>query len=198
MKRAAVYCGAAEGINPIYKEQTIALGEWLLANNYELVYGGGKVGLMGIIADTILKGHGNVTGIMPKFLKDREIAHENLTTLEVVETMPERKTRMIDLADVFIALPGGPGTLEEISEVISLGRVAQHQNPCVLYNVAGYYDGLASFLIRWLLRDFYHKLIEIIFASQIHSVKLKHSLKIIKRLKHANIANLSGIRVLCN
>ena len=145
MKRAAVYCGAAEGINPIYKEQTIALGEWLLANNYELVYGGGKVGLMGIIADTILKGRGNVTGIMPKFLKDREIAHENLTTLEVVETMPERKTRMIDLADVFIALPGGPGTLEEISEVISLGRVAQHQNPCVLYNVAGYYDGLASF-----------------------------------------------------
>ena len=141
----SVYCGASLGNNEIYVEAAKSLGKWIANNGHTLIYGGGKAGLMGVIADEVLLHNGEVIGIIPTFLADRELSHPNLTRLEIVNTMSERKNRMIDLGDCYIALPGGPGTLEEISEVISWARIGQHQNPCILLNIGGYYDKLRAF-----------------------------------------------------
>lgn len=141
----AVYCGASVGNKAIYQEQTKVLGQWMIKNKYDLVYGGGNVGLMGILADTVIDNGGKAIGVMPKFLMERELAHQAITEMHIVTDMHERKRKMIDLADCYLALPGGPGTLEEISEVVSWGRVGEHQNPCVFFNVEGYYDLLAEF-----------------------------------------------------
>jgi uncharacterized protein (TIGR00730 family) len=122
-----------------------------------LVYGGGKVGLMGLLADTVIATGGNVIGVMPTFLVEREIAHQNLTEMYIVKDMHERKRKMIDLADCYLALPGGPGTLEEISEVVSWGRVGEHQNPCIFFNINGYYDLLASFFDQMVREGFLTK-----------------------------------------
>ncbi|WP_068268592.1 LOG family protein [Caviibacter abscessus] len=137
-----VYCGAHIGSKKIYSEKTKELGLWILKNNYTLVYGGGRVGLMGILSNEIMSNGGNVIGVMPKFLVEKEIANPNLTKLVIVESMPERKQYMIEKADVFIALPGGPGTLEEISEVISWARIGKNSSPCIVYNIDGYYNPL--------------------------------------------------------
>lgn len=157
MKKMAVYCGASAGNNPIYAEKAKELGQWMVENDYHLVYGGGKVGLMGIVADTVLSGGNQAIGVMPTFLVEREISHKELTELYTVKNMHERKKKMIDLADVYLALPGGPGTLEEISEVVSWGRVGEHKNPCIFYNVDGYYD---------LLADFFNKMVETGFLTE--------------------------------
>lgn len=137
-----VYCGASEGNNKVYKLKTIELGNWISKNDHHLVYGGGNVGLMGTIADTVISNNGYVTGIIPNFLVDREIAHPNLSELIRVDTMSERKSKMVSMGEVFIALPGGPGTLEEITEVISWSRLGKNNGPCILYNVNGYFDAL--------------------------------------------------------
>lgn len=155
--KITVYCGASSGVNPIYQEKTIELGKWIVSKKHSLVYGGGNVGLMGILADTVLENGGQVTGIMPTFLKEREIAHPNLTELIVVPDMSTRKAKMIALGDVFIALPGGPGTLEEITEVISWSRIGQNDGPCILYNIAGYFNPL---------RDMYDRMVAAGFLSQ--------------------------------
>lgn len=139
-----VYCGASEGLNNIYREKTIKLGQWIAKKNYNLVYGGGKVGLMGAIADTVISKGGEVIGIIPKFLEEREIAHTGISELISVDNMSERKYQMIELGDAFIALPGGPGTLEEITEVISWARIGKNNSPCILYNVNGYFDNLRA------------------------------------------------------
>ncbi|HBO37715.1 MAG TPA: TIGR00730 family Rossman fold protein [Pasteurellaceae bacterium] len=139
-----IFCGASTGINPVYREKSIELAEWMINKNHHLVYGGGKVGLMGIMADTIISHGGHATGIIPTFLKDREIAHPNLSELIVVNNMPERKSKMMSLGDTFIALPGGPGTLEEISEVISWSRIGENNSPCILYNINGYFGHLKN------------------------------------------------------
>jgi len=141
----SVYCGASLGNNDLYAEAAKLLGKWIAENGHTLVYGGGKAGLMGVIADEVLLNNGEVIGIIPTFLVDRELSHPNLTRLEVVHSMSERKNKMIELGNCYIALPGGPGTLEEISEVISWARIGQHKNPCVLFNVGGYYDKLKEF-----------------------------------------------------
>ena len=135
-----VYCGASEGNSPIFKAAAVNLGEWIAQNGYTLVYGGGKVGLMGLIADTVLANGGEVIGVIPSFLVDRELAHPNLTTLEIVDTMSTRKAKMLKLGDACIALPGGPGTLEEITEVVSWARVGQNDNPCIFLDVNGFYQ----------------------------------------------------------
>ncbi|WP_300410991.1 TIGR00730 family Rossman fold protein [Lagierella sp.] len=140
-----VFCGASLGNDEIYQEKTIELGLWMVKNGHSLVYGGGKVGLMGVIADTVLENGGKVIGVMPTFLIEREICHGNLAELITVDNMSDRKTYMVENGDAFIALPGGPGTLEEISQVISWARVGQNDGPCILYNVNGYYDHLESF-----------------------------------------------------
>lgn len=154
MKKIAIYCGASTGNKSIYEEETKTLASWMLKNQYELVYGGGAIGLMGIIADSIVASGGKAVGVMPDFLAQRELAHKNLDELIIVKDMHERKRKMIELADVYIALPGGPGTLEEISEVISWGRIGQHQNPCVFYNVDGFYDVLAQFFDQMVETNF--------------------------------------------
>lgn len=153
----AVYCGASFGNNPIYQETAKVLGKWLTANDYDLVFGGGNVGLMGILADTVIETGGQAIGVMPTFLIDREIAHQKLTEMHVVKDMHERKRKMIDLADCYLALPGGPGTLEEITEVISWGRVGEHKNPCIFLNVNGYYDLIEQFFDKMVLEGFLSK-----------------------------------------
>lgn len=140
-----VYCGASLGHNDGFIEAAISLGRWIARNGHTLVYGGGKAGLMGVLADEVLLHNGKVIGIISTFLVDRELSHPNLTRLEIVNSMSERKNKMIELGDCYIALPGGPGTLEEISEAISWARIRQHQNPCILFNIDGYYDKLREF-----------------------------------------------------
>ena len=143
--RVAVYCGANEGNKACYREAAVSLGQWIGQEGHVLVYGGGKVGLMGVVADTVLgQPDGQAVGVIPQFLVDHEVGHEGLTKLIIVETMRERKQKMIDLADAFIAFPGGPGTLEEISEVISWARLGKLKQPCIFYNVNGFYDTLAA------------------------------------------------------
>lgn len=149
-----VYCGANQGKNPVYKQAAIELSEWIVKNNNNLVYGGGKVGLMGIIADTVLQLGGEVIGVIPVFLKDREMAHKHLTKLYTVTTMDERKRKMLDLGNACIALPGGPGTLEEITEVFSWARVGQNNKPCIFYNVNHYYDLIEQFYNRMVTEEF--------------------------------------------
>ena len=130
--KITVFCGANNGRNEAYKENAMEVGKWIATNNHTLVYGGGKIGLMGVIADTVLENRGEVIGIMPQFLVDREISHTGITEFIIVDDMSERKTKLVDLGDVFIALPGGPGTLEEISQVISWVRVGKKDAPCIL------------------------------------------------------------------
>ena len=139
-----VYCGASEGNLDIYKQETIRLGEWIAKKRHTLVYGGGKVGLMGLLADTVLKNNGEVIGVIPKFLIERELSHPNLTELHIVTTMSERKSKMVDLGHACIALPGGPGTLEEITEVISWARIGQNDSPCIFYNVNNFYQPMKN------------------------------------------------------
>lgn len=157
MKKMAVYCGASTGNKEAYQQRTKELGKWMSDKNYELVYGGGKVGLMGILADEIIENKGKAIGVMPTFLLERELAHQELTEMHIVSDMHERKRKMIDLADCYLALPGGPGTLEEISEVVSWGRVGEHQNPCIFFNVEGYYDLLADFFDKMVTEGFLTK-----------------------------------------
>lgn len=142
MKRIAVYCGSSLGAHEIYKEQAIALGKFLAKNNITLIYGGASVGIMGTIADTILSEGGEVIGVIPTLLEQREIAHKGLTQLIRVETMHERKAKMMELADGFIALPGGPGTLEEFFEVFTWNQIGILQKPCGVLNINGYYNKL--------------------------------------------------------
>ncbi|OOF69409.1 TIGR00730 family Rossman fold protein [Rodentibacter caecimuris] len=137
-----VYCGASLGNEPVYQTSAVRLGKWIAEHHHKLVYGGGRVGLMGVIADTVLAFGGEVVGVMPSFLCERELAHIGLTELIIVDSMSERKKKMIELGDAYIALAGGPGTLEEISEVISWSRIGQNANPCILFNQNGYYDPL--------------------------------------------------------
>lgn len=140
--KVTVYCGASLGHKDIYQTKARELGQWLAHNGHDLVYGGGKIGLMGLIADTVLANGGYAIGVIPSFLRDREIAHSDINELIVVDDMPSRKAKMVELGDTFIALPGGPGTLEEITEVISWSRIGQNDGPCILYNVSGYFDRL--------------------------------------------------------
>ncbi|MCK5424668.1 MAG: TIGR00730 family Rossman fold protein [Emcibacter sp.] len=146
MKRICVYCGSSPGESPEYMEAARTLGRELVKRDITLVYGGAHVGIMGEIADTVLAAGGEVIGIMPKALADKEIAHNGLTELKVVGSMHERKAMMADLSDGFIALPGGMGTLEEIFEVLTWSQLGYHRKPCSLLNIKGYYDSLTQFL----------------------------------------------------
>ena len=155
--KITVFCGANNGRNEAYKENAMEVGKWIATNNHTLVYGGGKVGLMGIIADTVLEKNSEVIGIMPQFLVDREISHTGITEFIIVDDMSERKTKLVDLGDVFIALPGGPGTLEEISQVISWVRVGKKDAPCILMNINGFYDFLEQYFDKMVEEGFLTK-----------------------------------------
>jgi uncharacterized protein (TIGR00730 family) len=146
VERICVFCGASPGARPAYREVTEELARLLAASGIGVVYGGGGVGLMGALADAVLAEGGAVTGIIPRALVDREIAHRDVTDMRVVGSMHERKALMAELADAFIALPGGLGTLEELFEVYTWAQLGLHRKPCALLNVEGYYDGVVDFL----------------------------------------------------
>ncbi|MCG8456980.1 MAG: TIGR00730 family Rossman fold protein [Holophagales bacterium] len=154
LRRIAVFCGSSPGEDPIYATASRHLGQVLLAHDIGLVYGGGNVGLMGILADTLLAGGGEVLGVIPRSLVEKEVAHHGITRLEVVETMHERKRRMYDLADGVIALPGGMGTLDELFEALTWNQLSYLDEPCGLLNVGGYYDPLVEMLDRMVGHGF--------------------------------------------
>jgi uncharacterized protein (TIGR00730 family) len=144
MKRVCVFCGSSKGSRAVYAEAADGLGALLARRGFELVYGGGCVGLMGIVADAALREGGHVIGVIPEALKIKEVVHEGLPDLRVVKSMHERKALMADLSDAFVALPGGFGTYEEFCEVLTWGQLGLHTKPFGLFNVAGYYDSLLS------------------------------------------------------
>ena len=146
IKSLAVYCGSMRGEKPIYAEKAAELGQLLAQNNIKLVYGAGRVGLMGVIADATLAAGGYVIGVIPTLLMDREVEHNGIQELMIVENMPIRKTKMIDLSDGFIAMPGGYGTLEEISEVLSMTILGSRKFPVGFLNVDGFYDDMRRML----------------------------------------------------
>lgn len=146
LNNICVYLGSNTGRTPVYVEQAQALGRELARRDIGLVYGGSNVGLMGALADAALQAGGRVIGILPERLKSKEMAHPGLTELHIVATMHERKHMMAELADGFIALPGGAGTFEEIFETWTWAQLGFHAKPCGLLNIAGYYDKLADFL----------------------------------------------------
>jgi len=145
MKRIAVYCGSNKGARPVYAAAAEKLGQQLARRRIELVYGGGCVGLMGVLADAALKHGGHVIGVIPEKLVIKEVVHEGLPDLRVVKTMHERKALMAELADGFIALPGGYGTYEEFCEVLAWSQLGWHQKPFGLLDVAGFYRGFLEF-----------------------------------------------------
>ncbi|MDF2553162.1 MAG: family protein YvdD [Chryseobacterium sp.] len=142
MKSITVFCGSSFGSEDIYKEQATLLGQTLAKQNIQLVYGGANVGLMGAVADGVLSEGGKAIGVLPHFLQSKEIAHKDLTELILVETMHERKTKMNDLCDGVIVLPGGYGTLEEFFEMITWAQLGLHKKPIAILNINGFYDDL--------------------------------------------------------
>lgn len=148
MRRVAVFCASRNGTEPVYRQAAVDFGELLLRRGLGLVYGGGNVGLMGVIADAVMAGGGEVIGVIPERLRDREVAHQGITELHVVASMHERKALIYSLADAVVALPGGIGTFEELFEALTWNQLGIHRKPCGLYNVAGYYDPLVAMIER--------------------------------------------------
>jgi uncharacterized protein (TIGR00730 family) len=153
-QRVAVYCGSADGNDPAYLAEARALGAGIAAAGLGLVYGGASVGLMGAVANAALAGGAEVIGVLPDVLAGKEIAHAGLTRLELVSTMHERKARMAELADAFLILPGGYGTLEELLEIVTWAQLRLHTKPCILINTSGYWDGLLAFLDKAVTAGF--------------------------------------------
>lgn len=148
IKRIAVYCGSAAGASEIYRLEAVKFARVLVEQGITLVYGGASVGIMGTVADTVLREGGKAIGVIPALLEGREIAHKNLTELHRVSTMHERKSKMIELADGFVALPGGFGTLDEFAEVFTWSQIGLHQKPVGLMNINNYYDPLLSLISK--------------------------------------------------
>ncbi len=141
-----VFCGSSDGSDPAFADAARTLGVEIARRGWTLVYGGGSVGLMGILADAALGAGGRVVGVIPRFLYEWEVGHDDLTELEIVETLTERKVRMGDLADAFLSLPGGIGTMDELFEALSWAQLGLETKPNGLLNISGYYDGLIAFL----------------------------------------------------
>ncbi|MGF9979422.1 TIGR00730 family Rossman fold protein [Viridibacillus arvi] len=157
MKTLAVFCGSSNGASDIYVEVAKKLGKELVKRDITLIYGGASVGVMGAVADAVLEAGGKVIGVMPSFLEKREISHKNLTELIVVDSMHDRKEKMAELADGFMALPGGPGTLEEFFEIFTWAQLGLHQKPCGLLNINHYYDPLIALFNHMSDEQFLHE-----------------------------------------
>jgi uncharacterized protein (TIGR00730 family) len=154
VERVCVFCGASPGARPEYAAAARELANLLTAEGIGVVYGGGGVGLMGELADAVIAAGGDLTGVIPRALVDREVAHRNVMDMRVVDSMHERKGLMAELSDAFVALPGGIGTLEELFEVYTWAQLGLHSKPCALLNVEGYYDGVAEFLAHAVAERF--------------------------------------------
>jgi uncharacterized protein (TIGR00730 family) len=150
-RRVAVYCGSSNGSDPAFLAEARALGTAIAQARLGLVYGGASVGLMGAVADSALAGGAEVIGVLPELLSNSELSHAGLTRLEVVSTMHRRKARMVKLADAFLMLPGGYGTLDEMMEIVTWKQLRLHAKPCILINTAGYWNGLLDFL-DWIVK----------------------------------------------
>ena len=158
MKRIAVFCGSSSGKNDVYREQAAATGKFLARQGIDLVFGGGKVGLMGVLADAALEAGGKVIGVIPRFLQTKEVAHDQLTELIAVETMHQRKALIHEMSDGFIALPGGYGTLEELFEMLTWGQLGLHPKPVGLLNIEGFFDHILSSLDHMVQEGFVHEI----------------------------------------
>lgn len=156
MRSVCVYCGSNPGSRPIYTERAIALGDRLARDGLALVYGGGNVGLMGVVADAVLAAGGEVIGVIPEQLVGWEVAHRGVTRLEVVPNMHERKARMFDLSDGFVALPGGFGTLDEMFEMLTWRQLGIGNKPCAFLDVDGFYAPLVAMMDRMVAEGFVH------------------------------------------
>jgi uncharacterized protein (TIGR00730 family) len=156
MKSICVYCGSNAGSKPVYAERAMALGDRIAKEGLALVYGGGNVGLMGIVADAVLQAGGEVAGVIPQQLVDWEVAHRGVTRLEIVGSMHERKARMFDLSDAFVALPGGFGTLDEMFEMLTWRQLGLGDKPCAFLDVDGFFDPLMTMLDRMVAERFLH------------------------------------------
>jgi uncharacterized protein (TIGR00730 family) len=165
MQRICVYCASSSGVRPDYANAARSLAAELVERNYELVYGGSSVGIMGVLADAVLERGGVVHGVIPKLLIDKEVSHDGLTELHVVDSMHERKSLMESLSDAFIALPGGFGTLEELVEILTWGQLHIHRKPVGLINVEGYYDSLLAYLDHAVAEGF----LTAVSRSMLHS-----------------------------
>jgi hypothetical protein len=154
MRRVCVFCGSSIGQQPAYAESARVMGTLLARRRLGLVYGGGHVGLMGVVADAVLKAGGEAIGVIPQSLADREIAHGGLTQLHVVDSMHTRKAMMAELSDAFVAMPGGVGTFEEFFEAVTWTQLGLHRKPCGLLNVNGFYSPLAAFIDQAVTEGF--------------------------------------------
>ncbi|HBU69351.1 MAG TPA: TIGR00730 family Rossman fold protein [Elusimicrobia bacterium] len=166
MKKICVYCGSSPGNKPAYASAARELGELMVKNNIELVYGGGNSGLMGVIADTVIGLGGIATGVIPSAFVKHGLCHRSLTKLNIVKTMHERKAKMSALADAFIALPGGLGTLEEITESLTWSQLGIHRKPCGLLNISDYYSKLINFFDLSVSEGFFSPLHRSLIISE--------------------------------
>jgi uncharacterized protein (TIGR00730 family) len=180
MRRLCVFCGSNIGTQPAYRESAEALGAVLAKRGIGLVYGGGNVGLMGVIADTVMARGGHVIGVIPQSLADREVAHTGITDLRVVDSMHTRKAMMAELADAFIAMPGGVGTFEEFFEVVTWAQLGLHRKPCGLLNVSGFYAPLAAFIDQAVTEGFINPVHRAAIVVDSDPVRLLDTLATIK------------------
>jgi hypothetical protein len=184
MQRICVYCASSPGVRPGYADAAKSLAAELVERNYELVYGGSSVGIMGVLADTVLARGGIVHGVIPELLLQKEVSHDGLTELHVVGSMHERKSLMESLSDAFIALPGGFGTLEELVEILTWGQLHIHRKPVGLINVAGYYDKLLAYLDHAVAEGF----LTAVNRAMLHSADDAATLiELFKRYQHPDL-----------
>jgi len=177
IRRLCVFCGSNSGTRPVYRDAARSLGALLAAQKIGLVYGGGRVGLMGAIADAALEAGGEAIGVIPRALMEKEIGHRGLTELRVVPSMHERKAEMMNLADGFIAMPGGYGTLEEFCEVVTWLQLGLHRKPCGLLNVDGYYDPLLALFRHAQVEGFLHPVHASLVVADSDADRLLESLR---------------------
>lgn len=191
MKKLCVFCGASMGAKSSYVESARLLGKTLAEQEITLVYGGASVGIMGQIADATMSAGGEVIGVMPRQLVEREVAHNSLNQFIVVENMHERKAKMAELSDGFIALPGGLGTLEEFFEVLTWSQLRLHNKPCALLNIEGYYDQLIAFLDNAVAEKFIRPIHRDMILVSDNPIEL---LGFIQRYNPSNADKLSAIK----
>ena len=180
MKSLCVYCGSNAGSKPAYTERAIALGDRIAKEGLQLVYGGGNVGLMGIVADAVLDGGGEVIGVIPQQLVDWEVAHRGLTRLDVVDSMHARKQRMFELADGFVALPGGFGTLDEMFEMLTWRQLGLGKKPCAFLDNNGFWEPLMAMLDTMVRERFLH-------AEQRHDLWQGHDIDALLTWMHSYV-----------
>ncbi|HZV68200.1 MAG TPA: TIGR00730 family Rossman fold protein [Saprospiraceae bacterium] len=172
IRSICVYCGSSTGVNPVYMQDAIALMQIFLENNIRLVNGGGNIGLMGVMADAMLRGKGEAVGVIPLGLKEKEVAHTGMTELHVVPDMHSRKLMMVNLSDAFIAFPGGFGTMDEVFETLTWSQLHLHQKPIVLYNPHHFYDHLLQQADHMLKEGFLNKTSRSLLLSTDNLVQL--------------------------